>query len=139
MPGLSVCVPVEKLAEPWLTKPVALGVAKAANGSGTEATCVVGAGVRIGEPVFETPPTTRICVAVICEVPLIVKAELELESTTISPLTLMKELPLTVKAPLRVGLRTITDGPTTTVSVTVVGGLLSCVKVTTTVREPKVE
>src|SRR5260370_23093131 len=139
MPGLSVCVPVEKLAEPWLTNPVALGVTKAANGSGTDATVGVGAGVRMGEPVFETPPTTKICVAVICEVPLMVKAEVELESTTISPLTLMKELPLTVRVPLRVGFKTMTDGPIATVSVTVVGGLLSCVRVTTTVREPNVE
>jgi hypothetical protein len=87
-------------------------------------------------PVIDAPPTTKILVAVILEVPLIVRADLELESTTTSPLTLMNELPLTVNAPLTLGFKTRMELTTTAVPVTEPETLPSWLRLTEIVKVP---
>src|SRR5216683_2928899 len=116
MPGLMVREPLVRLMVPKFF-PLPTGAARLANGSAIDLIPVMGVGLRMAPLLALTPPTTWMLPAVIREVPLALRADGELESTTTAPPMLgsprlIATEPVRVKAPLTVGLSTKIEGCT---------------------------
>ncbi len=104
------------------------GTGNPTSGSGSADT-VVGFGCSVALPLFDTPPTTPIVVAVKRPLPLIDSAEAAEELTTIPPfVTVTEPFPVSLRAELAVGLRThntqLAVGTTDGVAVDVLDGVV---------------